>query len=396
MSTATALQVIDTHPIAERQSWELMRDKAAILIKSGFLPEAIRTPEQALAVMMKGSELRIPAMYALSNIAIVKGKPTCSAELMLALVRRDHGSQAIRIRETTAQRCVVEWRTPGWPGTSEYAYTIEDATRAGLAAGETWRKYPAAMLRARCISAVVRMAFPECIGGMYGPGELGEAVVVTDDGEVVSGAAATSPADTDVHDVDAIEGEVVADASESPPPDEPPPPVVAPAQRRREGRERANARYHAICTERGLSDAADKALALSLFPTRPNGRGVKETASRTELTEAELDDAATLVEETFPPLDRDADNKLLPETIHPLVEYANRVAAAPDQKTLAGIAAEMRAAGVTGDLLRRLWHWCNRRVPPVAVTEPEETSPAMLPEADEAARRRHLAEHYAS
>lgn len=166
--------------------WTLMRDMAAALLPTGFLPEALKQPEQVVAVMLKGRELRVPPMYALSNIVIVKGKPTASAELMLALIQRDFGQRAIRVKESDDTHCTVEYRQEGWAGTQSYTFTIDQAVKAGLAGSQTWKSYPAAMLRARCISAVARMAFPGSIGGMYVPGELGDAVDVTDDGEVIS------------------------------------------------------------------------------------------------------------------------------------------------------------------------------------------------------------------
>lgn len=177
------------HPsalIPGKSEWSLMRDMAQSLVPTGFLPESIKTPEQAVAIMLKGRELNVPPMYALSNIAIVKGKPTISAEMMLALIYRDHGKRAIRVKESTNERCTVEYRLDGWDDVSSYSFTMDDAKKAGLTGNQTWSKYPAAMLRARCISAVARMAFPECIAGMYVPGELGDDVQVTDDGEVVS------------------------------------------------------------------------------------------------------------------------------------------------------------------------------------------------------------------
>lgn len=161
----------------------LMQRQARLLVASGLLPSEITTPEKATAVMMKARELGIPPMYGLSNIVIVKGKPTCSAELMLALIRRRYGQRIIRIKASTDLSCTVEWRQDGWDGTQTYTWTIEQARNAGLAGGDNWRHYPAAMLRARTISQVARMAFPECIAGMYTPDELGVAVQMTDDGE---------------------------------------------------------------------------------------------------------------------------------------------------------------------------------------------------------------------
>lgn len=182
--------------IPGQNEWRLLRDMAASLVPTGFLPESIKTPEQAVAVMLKGRELNVPPMYALSNIAIVKGKPTVSAEMMLALIYRDHGKRAIRVRESSDTACTVEYRLDGWDDVSSYTFTIDQAKKANLTKNPTWNAYPAAMLRARCISAVARMAFPECIAGMYTPGELGDDVAVTDDGEVISVSGRPVDADT--------------------------------------------------------------------------------------------------------------------------------------------------------------------------------------------------------
>lgn len=164
--------------------WSLMREMAKSLLPTGFLPNTIKTPEQAVAIMLKGRELNVPPMYALSNIVVVQGKPSCSAELMLALVQREHGLDAMWVEESTNDRCTVSYRAG--KGTKSYTFTIKDAEQAGLFKNAVWKSYPAAMLRARCISAVARMAFPGAIGGMYTPGELGDDVTVNHEGEVVS------------------------------------------------------------------------------------------------------------------------------------------------------------------------------------------------------------------
>ncbi len=160
------------------------------LVGTGFLPNTIKTPEQAMAIMLKGQELRVPPMYSLSNIVIVQDKPSCSAELMLALIHRDFGQRAMRVKESTDSLCTIEYRLAGWDDIQSYTFTIEQAEQAGLFKNAVWKSYPAAMLRARCISAVARMAFPGSIGGMYVPGELGEPVTVNADGEIISTATA--------------------------------------------------------------------------------------------------------------------------------------------------------------------------------------------------------------
>lgn len=341
----------DMHPAQERQAWELMREQASILVKTGFLPESIKTPEQAMAIMMKGRELQVPPMYALSNIVIVKGKPSCSAELMLALVRRDHGPSAIRVKETTNQQCVVEWRQRGWDGTQSYSFTIEDAKLAGLvASGGMFTKYPAAMLRARCISAVARMAFPESIGGMYVPGELGDEVVVSDDGEVMSSGIASTASAMTAHPPESLQHDDVIDVESRP--------IDGPKQKTEH--ELAMDRYFAVSGERGFTDQGNKLFAIANVPSRENG----PTTSRKQLTAQELRDLATWMDNDIELATKDENKKIL--FVSPPVEFANAIADAPDQKRLADIGAKLKEGGISATWLRRMWSQRNIEVPAIA------------------------------
>jgi hypothetical protein len=196
---ATELALTKPDPTMDEHTLRVLMAAADRYVKSGLLPAEVNTPQKALVIMTAGRELGIPATYALRNIHVVKGKPSCSAELMLALVRRTYGPGAIRIGKTSNTACTVQYREQGWDGISEYTFTIEDAKQAGVTANGTWRSYPAAMLRARCISAVVRFAFPEAIAGLYTPEELGAEVEVSEDGAVTKVIEGTSsPVETAV------------------------------------------------------------------------------------------------------------------------------------------------------------------------------------------------------
>lgn len=177
-----ALTTVPHSDLPDVQTFQTMTQMAAALFKSGLLPSHIKNEQAAFAVVQKGRELGIPPMYSLSNIVVINGKPTANAECMLALVYRDHGDAAVRFAESTNERCVIEYKRAGWPSYKTFAFTIEDARKADLLKNQTWNKYPAAMLRARCVSAVARMAFPDSIAGLYTPDELGAEVDVDSDG----------------------------------------------------------------------------------------------------------------------------------------------------------------------------------------------------------------------
>jgi hypothetical protein len=172
--------------LVSRDQWTTMREQAGILVQTGFLPQHIKNAEQAVAIMLKGYELGIPPMHALNNIAVIGGKPVANAELMLALIYRDHGDDAIHFTETTPQQCTISYARRAWAQRDTFTFNMDDARRAALS-GTNWTKYPAAMLRARCISAVARLAFPDSIGGMYSPEEMGAAVEVNPEtGEILT------------------------------------------------------------------------------------------------------------------------------------------------------------------------------------------------------------------
>lgn len=172
-----------TEVLPARSEWQVMREMSEALHESGLLPSWIKTPMAALAVIQKGKELGLQPMYALARISMIEGKPCCDAEGMAAMIYRDHGPNALTFVETTPDACTIEYRRAGGrPG--RLTFTIEDARRAGLLNKQNWKNYPQAMLRARAISAAARMAFPDTIGGLYTPEELGAEVSIDEHGEM--------------------------------------------------------------------------------------------------------------------------------------------------------------------------------------------------------------------
>jgi hypothetical protein len=164
--------------------WQILKEQAAMLLSTGFLPSAIKNAEQAIAIILKGRELGLPPMYSLSNISIINGKPCTGAEAIAALIYRDHGDHALIMVETTDERCVLKYKRRSWGDWQEFEFTAADAKRAGLYGKGTWTQYPATMLRWRAISAVGKLAFADTVGGLYTPEELGAEVQFDAQGEM--------------------------------------------------------------------------------------------------------------------------------------------------------------------------------------------------------------------
>lgn len=163
-----SLATVGASPI---ESWNVMREKAATLVKSGFLPKAITTPEKAIAVMQTGQELGIGPMQSFRGIHVIEGKPSLAADLMAALVYQRVPGAKLRVVETNRDRCVIEAGRPGDPVT-RFTFDMEDAKEAGLLGKDNWRKWRRAMLRSRCMSETCHAVFPDAIMGLYTPEEM--------------------------------------------------------------------------------------------------------------------------------------------------------------------------------------------------------------------------------
>ena len=131
------------------------------------------SPDAALAICLKGRELNIPPMQALSHVNIIEGKACLSAELMHALVLKACPDCTITIVETSNERCEIHARRSKEDPFSKFAFTMKDAEQAQLLGKMNWRKYPRAMLRSRCMSEMCRSVFPDAlVGASYTPEEL--------------------------------------------------------------------------------------------------------------------------------------------------------------------------------------------------------------------------------
>jgi hypothetical protein len=147
---------------------------AKALSETSFAPNVFRNkPFECLAAILTGRELGIGPMESLTQIHVIQGRPTLSAQLMRALVYR-HG-HSIQVKESTDQTCTVVGTRRDSGDTHEFTFSMEDARAAGLVKkGGGWDNYPRAMLAARATSALCRELFPDCLAGAaYVPEELG-------------------------------------------------------------------------------------------------------------------------------------------------------------------------------------------------------------------------------
>jgi hypothetical protein len=169
--------------IPTQDEFGAMLQMADVLVKSQFLPQSVKTKEQAVTIMMVGRELNIPPWQAINGVSVIQGRPTVAPQLMLSLIRRSGLQEDIQI--VPSKDCyTVTMKRKGETAHTE-TFTMDDATRMGLAIKDNWKKQPMTMLKWRAVAACARVVYPDVIMGLYTPEELApDSVRISEDGEM--------------------------------------------------------------------------------------------------------------------------------------------------------------------------------------------------------------------
>src|SRR5690242_14228047 len=91
---AHALTRVETAPttaVAPAMSFSEVVAMGETLVKTGFMPQHIKTGGQAAAIIMTGQELGMKPMRAIRSLQLVKGKVVENADSQLARFKTDGG-----------------------------------------------------------------------------------------------------------------------------------------------------------------------------------------------------------------------------------------------------------------------------------------------------------------
>jgi hypothetical protein len=159
---------------------------------SSLLPRDYQgKPANLLFALEYADALGIAPIHAITSIHVINGKPSASADLIAASVRRAGHKLRITGDDKKATAQIIRADDPDF--TYEATWDQAKASKAGLWGTGNWAKYPAAMLRSRAITEVARMGASDALYGViYTPEELGAEVDA--DGAVISTTATAAPA----------------------------------------------------------------------------------------------------------------------------------------------------------------------------------------------------------
>lgn len=193
MSNEVAVRQTDA--IARPESFEGLMQMADALVKSGFLPSAIKTAPQAAAIMVAGREIGLSGMQSFRELYVVNGQVGMSTRLIVAFFKQFGGRYLFL--ERTPQTCTV--RLIGPDGDEhDHTMTRDDADKMGITKEKNketnqlqekfnWRANPTGMLSNNAIKGAIRLWYPECLLAAMGETTIpkAEQVEVVVDGEVI-------------------------------------------------------------------------------------------------------------------------------------------------------------------------------------------------------------------
>lgn len=144
-----------------------MEKMATAVAKSGMF--GLKSIEQSLTMMMLAQSEGIHPIKAVMEYDIISGKPALKSTTVLARFQQQGGT--VEWIESNDQIAKAKFTHPQG-GSITIEWTMKRAQQAELLKNDTWRKFPAQMLRARCIPEGVRAIYPACLNGMYSVEEV--------------------------------------------------------------------------------------------------------------------------------------------------------------------------------------------------------------------------------
>lgn len=161
--------------LAVRDDFDVMQKASTALFRSGYFTD-VKSEAQAIAKVMAGRELGLPAFASMAGIHIIQGKPALGSNVIATLID-NNPRYDYKVKKHDSKECIIDfYRNGELHGTS--SFTMEEAQTAGLTNNPSWKKFPSDMLFARAITRGARRFAPGIFGGspIYTPEELGAEV----------------------------------------------------------------------------------------------------------------------------------------------------------------------------------------------------------------------------
>lgn len=174
---------------------------AQVFTDSRMFPDA-KSVAIAATKLIVGRGMGLSDYDAMAGLNIIQGKVTLTSALMAAAIKRSGKYEYESV--STDESCTITFYDVTGKDRrfiGDKTWTMETAKRAGLN-GQAWRKYPEAMLFARCISAGYREHCPDALGAApvyvqaHGESEIPEPKVIESESRALPEPVKPTPAAT--------------------------------------------------------------------------------------------------------------------------------------------------------------------------------------------------------
>jgi len=135
-------------------------------------------PDGIFAIVETAKSVGVDPLHALNGgMYFVKGRVEMSSMMMNTLIRQA-GHSITKDKRSDDTVCILHGKRSDTNDTWVESFSLEDAKRAGVAGGMSWKAYPKDMLFARALSRLARQLFPDVIKGCYVKGEVQDDVAI--------------------------------------------------------------------------------------------------------------------------------------------------------------------------------------------------------------------------
>jgi hypothetical protein len=131
---------------------------------------------ELVTLMLLCQSQQLHPIKAVQRYSVIQGKPAMKSDAMLADFQQIGGSVKWVSESGDCESAEAIFTHPvHCPEGQTVTFTLEDARRAKLIKPDSgWEKFPSAMLRARVVSAGIRMVAPGIVAGLYTPEEVAD------------------------------------------------------------------------------------------------------------------------------------------------------------------------------------------------------------------------------
>jgi hypothetical protein len=136
-----------------------------IFYESGMFPDA-KSSAQCITKLVLGAGMGLNQYESMKGLHVIQGSVVLAANLMAASIKNN--PKYDYTSETTEESSTItffQWEDGKKTRIGDKTFDMDMARRAGIAGGVNWKKYPEAMLFARCISAGYKEHCPDAFGG---------------------------------------------------------------------------------------------------------------------------------------------------------------------------------------------------------------------------------------